>query len=93
MQRQKHAMLQWDPQNASGRRRDPESRSDERASMGLDFTRYASRREVSNDSQHINSDPIEFYLPLFYKEFIAFISVLNLLVIHNLKVSPRRNIF
>jgi hypothetical protein len=58
-----------------------QSLSDERASMlvsGLDFTRYASRREVTSDSQHINNDPIEFYLLLFFKEFIVFMSKLTL---------------
>jgi len=70
MQRQKHAMLPRDPQNDCGRRRDlTVSLSVECARMlvsGLDFTRYVSLREVTSDSQHINNDPIEFYLLLFF---------------------------
>ena len=73
MQRQKHSVLPWDPQNDCGRRE--RALSDECASVlvrVLDFTRYASRREVTSDSQHINNDPIEFYLLLLFKEFVVF---------------------
>jgi len=57
------------------------SLSDECASMlvsVLDFTRFASRREITGDCQHINNDPTEFYLLLFFKEFIVFMSKLTL---------------